>query len=53
MANHGPSDAEIRQRAHAIYLGRRGADGDPVADWLRAEQELRAIAYGLPVEERL
>lgn len=52
MANHGPSDAEIRQRAHAIYLGRRGAHGDPVADWLRAEQELRAKANGLPVEER-
>jgi hypothetical protein len=52
MANNGPTDAEIRQRAHAIYLSRRGAHGDPVADWLRAEQELRAQANGLPTEER-
>jgi hypothetical protein len=52
MVNNGPAVAEIRQRAHAIYLSRRGAHGDPVADWLRAEQELRAKANGLPTEER-
>jgi hypothetical protein len=52
MADDGPTVAEIRQRAHAIYLGRQGAHGDPVADWLQAEQELRAQANGLPTEER-
>jgi hypothetical protein len=33
------SDEQIRIRAYEIYL-RRGA-GDPVADWLEAEAELR------------
>lgn len=37
-----PSPAEIRRRAHALYLARNGAPGDPVADWLQAERELRA-----------
>jgi Protein of unknown function (DUF2934) len=30
----------IEQRAYEIYLERGGADGDDVADWLIAEQEL-------------
>ncbi|MCC7292777.1 MAG: glycosyltransferase [Phycisphaerales bacterium] len=38
----GPSEADIRRRAHAIYLARKGAPGDPTVDWLQAERELRA-----------
>lgn len=33
--------AEIERRAYEIYLSRNGAPGDPVADWLQAEGELR------------
>lgn len=41
-ADSGPTTAEIRRRAYEIYLNRNGAPGDPVADWLQAERELRA-----------
>jgi glycosyltransferase involved in cell wall biosynthesis len=34
----------IRRRAHQIWLQRGGAPGDPTADWLQAERELRASA---------
>jgi hypothetical protein len=39
-----PSLDEIRRRAHELYLDRlrRGADGSPQDDWLRAERELMA-----------
>ncbi len=49
-----PSSEAIRRRAHAIFLARKGKPGDPVADWLQAERELRAErvksakASGLP-----
>jgi hypothetical protein len=33
--------AEIEGRAYDIYLSRNSAPGDPVADWLQAEWELR------------
>jgi glycosyltransferase involved in cell wall biosynthesis len=36
-----PPHDDIRRRAYEIYLGRHGAPGDPVADWLQAERELR------------
>ncbi len=36
-----PSQEEIRRRAHEIFEAREGQSGDPVADWLRAEAELR------------
>src|SRR5262245_13452996 len=38
-----PRDAEIRARAHEIYLSRVsiGAVGDALSDWLQAERELR------------
>lgn len=36
------TDAQIAERAYQIYLERNGADGDPVSDWLQAEQELRS-----------
>jgi hypothetical protein len=34
---------QIRKRAYQIYLSRVREDvpGDPVSDWVRAEQELR------------
>lgn len=37
-----PTNEAIALRAYHIYLERKGAPGDPHADWLRAEQELRA-----------
>jgi len=42
MAEIGPTEEEIRQRAHEIYLSRNGAPGNAEADWLQAENELRA-----------
>jgi hypothetical protein len=30
----------IRQRAHDIFLKRLGDKGDPVSDWLQAEDEI-------------
>lgn len=36
-----PTQEEIRSRAYDIFLARHGQPGDPVADWLRAEAELR------------
>ena len=37
------TEEQIRHRAYEIYLSRRREEvpGDPVADWVRAEQELR------------
>jgi hypothetical protein len=42
MADSGPTEDEIRQRAHQIYLSRGGAPGNAELDWLQAETELRA-----------
>lgn len=42
MADGGPTEDDIRQRAHEIYLSRNGAPGNAVLDWLQAESELRA-----------
>lgn len=39
-----PTLEAIRQRAYEIYLARDGRAGDPAADWLQAERELRAQA---------
>ncbi|MFO0838725.1 MAG: glycosyltransferase [Phycisphaerae bacterium] len=36
-----PTPEEIRLRAYQIFSARKGATGDPTADWLQAEQELR------------
>ena len=33
---------QIKQRAHAIWLARGCKPGDPVADWLEAERQLKA-----------
>jgi hypothetical protein len=40
--HHNPTPDEIRRRAYAIYLARGERGGDPDADWLQAERELRA-----------
>jgi hypothetical protein len=44
-AGAAPADsdhtAEIERRAYEIYLSRNDTSGDPVADWLQAERELR------------
>jgi hypothetical protein len=38
----GPTSDEIATRAYFIAL-ERGFQGDPVADWLQAEQQLREV----------
>ena len=40
------SDDDIRVRAHEIYEGRGGSEGDPVADWLEAERDLQGRVGG-------
>jgi hypothetical protein len=35
-------DEEIRRRAYELFLARKGAPGDPAADWIIAEREVRA-----------
>lgn len=42
----GATLERIRMRAYEIFLGRKGAPGDPVTDWLQAERELRAGIAG-------
>ena len=37
------TEAQIRERAYYIYLERGAALGDPLADWLQAEQELNGL----------
>ena len=37
-----PSHTEISDRAYALYAARGFRDGDPVHDWLSAEQQLRS-----------
>jgi hypothetical protein len=38
----GPTEDQIRQRAHQIYLSRGATPGNPDWDWQQAELELRA-----------
>ncbi len=37
------TEEQVRVRAYQIFLSRQreGVPGDPVSDWVRAEQELR------------
>lgn len=37
-----PKREQIERRAYEIYLRRGGVDGNDVADWIVAEEELRA-----------
>lgn len=39
-----PTHEQIAKRAYEIYLERGSTPGDPMQDWLRAEQELAAPA---------
>ena len=41
LTDSGPTEDEIRQRAHEIFLSRSGAPGSAEVDWLQAEVELR------------
>lgn len=41
-----PTKREIAERAYFIYLARGGINGDPVADWVQAERELREELRG-------
>jgi len=52
VTNNGPTEAQIRQRAHEIYLSRAGGYGDALGDWLAAELELRTRAGRSPVGDR-
>ena len=36
------TEADVARRAYEIFLTRSGESGDPVSDWLQAEQELRS-----------
>ena len=38
-----PSEAQIRERAHKLYLERGARGGQAREDWLEAERELRSI----------
>lgn len=40
-AAKGPSSDEIARLAYELYLGRGGADGNDVEDWLEAERRLK------------
>ena len=40
IAKSGPTREEIQLRAYEIYLERRGAPGNELEDWVRAEHEL-------------
>ncbi len=35
-----PTKEQMEARAYEIYLRRGGENGDPLGDWLQAEQEL-------------
>ena len=41
-AKSAPTLEQIQARAYEIYLERRGAPGNQIEDWLRAERELAA-----------
>ena len=48
-AKSAPTLEQIQARAYEIYLERRGAPGNQIEDWLRAEREL---ASGGPAKPR-
>jgi hypothetical protein len=49
VTKKSPTLEQIQDRAYEIYLERCGAPGNPIQDWLRAEQELLA---GSPTKAR-
>ena len=42
------TEERIRARAYEIFQARQGAPGEPLADWLQAERELKAAAIEIP-----
>jgi hypothetical protein len=38
-------DEDTRQRAHEIYLSRKGVPGNELDDWLRAQREIESLAF--------
>lgn len=36
-----PRNTKIRERAYELFLQRGGAPGDPLRDWLKAEEQVR------------
>jgi hypothetical protein len=44
--DHVNLDEEIRRRAYELFVERKGAAGDPAADWFVAEREVRARYAG-------
>lgn len=50
-ADKNPTSEEIQVRAYHLYLERKGAPGDPVEDWVRAERELRATNGSRPAKK--
>lgn len=48
-----PAEEETRLRAYQKYLERNGAAGDPVLDWLAAEEELRRSKCSGPMAPRV
>jgi hypothetical protein len=54
MARMTPTEEEIRDRAHEIWLRREGEPGNPALDWLQAELELTAeLRSGKPIKARV
>ncbi len=52
LVEDGPTEAEVRQRAHEIYLSRNGFPGNALLDWVQAEIELRARKAKRPQPSR-
>lgn len=50
-AGTNPTPEEIQLRAYELYLERKGAPGDPLEDWVRAEHELRAKNGSKPAKK--
>lgn len=46
-----PTSEEIQARAYQLYLERKGAPGDPLDDWVRAEHELRSKNGSKPAKK--
>lgn len=52
-AKSAPTLEQIQARAYEIYLERRGAPGNQIEDWLRAERELASGGPAKPSQENL
>jgi hypothetical protein len=46
------TEDQIRQLAYRIYRARNGDAGDPIRDWLSAEEELRKAVRQTATRER-